>query len=603
MLELNIIGLFIFQEHDFNYIIQTKMIQLKSIHIPLTYQKLYNKERPNLDELKLSLAKLDKQILLKCALTLLHNADSWSNINEFITHFFSKENETFVYKVLHRHNEIISELHTDSNGVVPQVKVLTKHSCLELLRIIFSVNFTGENICDNATLQLAIFDCLLVINDVTTPTPECPENMDKDLRVAYSALLNMLSYNDYTNIDTTTNFILQCYKSKLLFDFMDSQDNLKRLKDMYLEEMRCRCWEEYIFVLAKLFVLDYQDELPTTRIVLDESHPSFQHDKILLDNFALASSEEIPYGDNVDFIFFRNKPLILLEKNTYWVIDENFLANRLYISLFFGIKKQNDFIHKRYKIDNFFQFFTSKFSEETLFYSTMEHIIGRKSYKCYSGTEMRRKGISGEPDYYIRNGNDIFLFEFKDPLFRKEDKVECNYENVKSSIEEKLVHKKNGKPSAIEQLCNNIELILNDKFQIDLGIRSNKVRIYPILVVGDTTFTNVGASFILNDYFKNEISNRKIENKNIRPLILVNIDSLILYQFEFENKNLKLRDVLDSYLKFLNMEHPYGKNDIIRNVMHQYFSLDLYLKDKVPRKSNTYHLEPLIKSFRDRELT
>lgn len=113
------------------------MIQLKSIHIPLTYQKLYNKERPKLDELKLSLAKLDKQILLKCALTLLHNADSWSNINEFITHFFSKENETFVYKVLHRHNEIISELHTDSNGVVPQVKVLTKHSCLELLRIIF----------------------------------------------------------------------------------------------------------------------------------------------------------------------------------------------------------------------------------------------------------------------------------------------------------------------------------------------------------------------------------------------------------------------------------------------------------------------------------
>lgn len=57
------------------------MIQLNSIHIPLTYQKLYNKERPNLDELKLSLAKLDKQMLLKCALTLLHNADSWSDIH------------------------------------------------------------------------------------------------------------------------------------------------------------------------------------------------------------------------------------------------------------------------------------------------------------------------------------------------------------------------------------------------------------------------------------------------------------------------------------------------------------------------------------------
>lgn len=92
----------------------------------------------------------------------------------------------------------------------------------------FSTNFTGENISDNETFQLVIFDCLLVINDMTTPTPECPENIDKDLRIAYNALLNMLSYNDYTNIDATTNFILQCYKSKLLFDFMDSQDNLKR---------------------------------------------------------------------------------------------------------------------------------------------------------------------------------------------------------------------------------------------------------------------------------------------------------------------------------------------------------------------------------------
>lgn len=211
-------------------------------------------------------------------------------------------------------------------------------------------------------------------------------------------------------------------------------------------------------------------------------------------------------------------------------------------------------------------------------------------------------GISGEPDYYIRNGNDIFLFECKDPLFRKEDKVECNYENVKSSIEEKLVHKEKGQPSAIEQLCNNIELILNNNFPIDLGIRSEKVRIYPILVVGDSTFTNVGMNFILNDYFKVTISSREIGHKNIHPLILVSIDSLILYQSDFEEKNLKLRDVLDSYLKFLNMEHPYGKNDIIKNAMHKYFSLDQYLKDKTPIKSNKLLLEPLIKSFRERGL-
>lgn len=579
------------------------MIQLNSIQIPLTYQKFYNKEKPDLDEFKVSLAKLDKQILLGCALTLLHNVDSWSNINEFITHFFSKENKEFAYYVLHRYNEIMSEFHTTSNGGIPQVMVLTKHSCLELLRIIFSVNFTGENLNDNATFQLVIFDWLLIINNTTTQTPNCPENMDENLKLAYSALLNMSSYNDFTNINVTANFILQCHKSRFLFDFLDNHDNLRRMRELYLKKLGCKCWEEYIFVLTKLFILDYQNKLPTTRIVLEENHPSFHHDKKILDQFAFSSSDKIPYEENVDFISFRNQPLIRFEENTYWIVDNNFLANRLYRSLFFEIKKQNDLIEKRYKLSDFFQFFTTKFSEETLFYNVMKHIIGKKSYIHYSGAEMRNNGIFGEPDYYIRNGNNIFLFEFKDSLYRKEDKVECDYENVKSSIEKKLVSKENGKPSAIEQLCNSISLILNDKFQMDLGIRSNKVKIYPILVVGDSTFTNVGMNYILNDYFKTEISKKNIENTNIRPLILVSIDSLILYQFDFEEKNLKLRSVLESYLKFLKQKCPYRMCDIYKNIMHRYFSLDLYLRDKIPIKSNTFHLEPLIMAFRERGLT
>lgn len=577
------------------------MIQLNSIYIPLTYQKFY-KENPKMDELKSSLAKLDKQLLLKCTLTLLHNADSWSNINEFITRFFSEENKNFAYNVLHRYNEIISEIYTTSNGFIPQIRILTKHSCLELLRIIFSVNFTGDNVSDNATFQLVIFDWLLVINDMTTPTPNIPENIDESLKWAYNALLNMSSYNDFTNIDATANFILQCHKSRLLFDFLDSQDNPRRIKEMYLKEMGCKCWEEYIFVLAKLFVIDYQNKSSTTLIVLDENQPSFNHDKRILDQFALSSSDKISYDENVDFISFRDKPLIRFEKNTYWIIDEHFLANRFYRSFFFGIKKQNDLIEKQYKLSDFFQFITTRFSEETLFYDIMKHIVGKKSYIHYSGAAMRNKGTSGEPDYYIRNGNDIFLFEFKDSLYRKEDKVECNYENVKSSIENKLVHKENDKPSAIEQLCSSIAQILNNEFRIDLGIRSNKAKIYPILVVGDTTFTNVGMNFILNNYFKTEISNRNIKNKNIRPLALISIDSLILYQFDFEEKKLKLRSILDSYLKFLNMEHPYGKNDIIRNIAHRYFSLDQYLRDKIPITSNKKHLEPLIKSFKERGL-
>ena len=154
---------------------------------------------------------------------------------------------------------------------------------------------------------------------MTTPTPNIPENIDESMKEAYNALLNMSSYNDFTNIDATANFILQCYKSRLLFDFLDSQDNLRRIKEMYLKEMGCKCWEEYIFVLAKLFIIDYQNKSSTTLIVLDENHPSFHHDKRILDQFALSSSDKISYDENVDFISFRDKPLIQFEKK--YILD------------------------------------------------------------------------------------------------------------------------------------------------------------------------------------------------------------------------------------------------------------------------------------------
>lgn len=578
-------------------------MQLKSLYTPLTYQDFYG-NKPDLDKLKASLAKLDKQTLLEYALTLLHNAESWSNIDDFIKHFFSEENEELVQKsIFQLYKKYISELNKTSCEIIPQIVILTKHSCLEFLRVIFSVDFTGEELSDNTFVKLVIFNWLLVINEKTTQRPILPMDLDEDMKMAYEALLIITSYNDFTNINVAENFTLQCHKSRLLFNFLDKHKNLQRIKEMYLKEIGCKCWEEYIFVLAKLFILDHQDKSTSTRIILEKNHPSYHHDKKILEQFAFSSDVQIPHKENVDFISFRNKPLIRLNENTYWVIDKTFVANRLYRSLFFGLKAQNDIIDEQYKQSNFFQFFTTNFSEETLFYDVMKHIIGKKSYIHHSGAEMRRIGLSGEPDYYVRNENDIFLFEFKDSLYRKEDKVDRNYENVKSSIEDKLVHKNNGKSSAIEQLCNNIDLILNDKFHIDSEIRSNKVNIYPILVVGDPTFTNVGINYILNDYFRIKISNRKIENENIRPLILVSIDSLIVYQFEFEENKLNLRNVLDSYLEFLNMKTPYMINDISRNIMHRYFSLDQYLRDKVPLKSKKSLLEPLINAFREIDLT
>jgi len=129
------------------------------------------------------------------------------------------------------------------------------------------------------------------------------------------------------------------------------------------------------------------------------------------------------------------------------------------------------------------------------------------------------------------------------------------------------------------------------------------VRIYPVLVVGDTTFTNIGTNFILNDYFMRELLKRNIVNKNLRPLILVGIDSLLIYQFDFKNKELNLRNVLEDFLKFIKTKRPYSQSNINRNIMHNFFSLDQYLADKIKRKFYIPFHKSLINIFKEKGLT
>lgn len=207
--------------------------------------------------------------------------------------------------------------------------------------------------------------------------------------------------------------------------------------------------------------------------------------------------------------------------------------------------------------------------------------------------------MSAPPDYYIRDGNDVYIFEFKDMFFRKEEKVECVYEKVKEHIEQKLVCKDNGKPSGVIQLVNCIAALKKGDYKVlDPNIKTENVRIYPILVVGDATFATPGMSVILNEYFQNNLRQHHMEEDHlIKNLTLVSVDALILYQDDVREKRKKLKDILSSYIQFLHTQHPYPKQDIMKNFLHEYFSLDQYLQFQGRPQSMSSVLNSLLKSL------
>ena len=128
-------------------------------------------------------------------------------------------------------------------------------------------------------------------------------------------------------------------------------------------------------------------------------------------------------------------------------------------------------------------FLGEEFSEKFLFYNIMQRCFERK-YVRFSGTELKSLIEEGEPDYYMRKGNRVFVFECKDALLSSKNKLSGNYDEIIKGIEEKFVSKENAKPKGIVQLANVIEnklsLILSN---VDKSAPQGVKYVFPILVI------------------------------------------------------------------------------------------------------------------------
>lgn len=226
-------------------------------------------------------------------------------------------------------------------------------------------------------------------------------------------------------------------------------------------------------------------------------------------------------------------------------------------------------------------------------------MVSKQKYICFSGEDCRKLKSNAEPDYYIRNWNDIFLFEFKDAKINRDTKISADYSSLKTTLEKKFVQKNNKRPSAIKQIINNINRILNQDILWDTKYNNLKVKIYPILVVSDSKFSIPGISPILNEYFKKELENNGISNNRIRDLVVVDIDTLILYQNDFCCKNLVLKNIIEEYYAYLKKRKPITnvKDNIIYNAFHSYFSFSYFLLQK-KKKSITDEMYELCERFK-----
>lgn len=279
-------------------------------------------------------------------------------------------------------------------------------------------------------------------------------------------------------------------------------------------------------------------------------------DKIVQGIMELSSIDShgfIPKKNNRDYKEFRSKPLIKLNEKEYFLFNLTLFFEHIYNSLYFEFNKiASDYFG--FKGQQFNNLYTTEFSEKYLLDKCLIEIFANSyditmtEYDCIQHDRSKDANNCGAPDFYARKNNIVIIVESKDIHLKDtkrefgtiSDKVNMMYECFVTSPE--------GKRKAIRQLLRNAQRIRSGEFQKRWDpYCPNDAIVYPLIVVGDYKFSHPGLKNLL-EYWQ---SQQPENDNNIRPVILSDIATILLYKKQYQN---------NGFIKYF--EDYYRKSDV-----------------------------------------
>ena len=124
--------------------------------------------------------------------------------------------------------------------------------------------------------------------------------------------------------------------------------------------------------------------------------------------------------------------------------------------LFLQFNKINASFDNSVKIKGFPTYITTEFSEKYLFYKFVKNTLYKQRGIKLTGDDCKKlfPKKDKEPDFYHRDGNNIFLFENKDIKINKDVLNSKDYNKIGDELNKKLVRK-----VGVDQLVEHIKAI------------------------------------------------------------------------------------------------------------------------------------------------
>lgn len=543
--------------------------------IYITYEMVFE-DKPK--EIAEYLQVLDRDWLIKFAIHLIQSGEKYEQMKDYVNAFFCKDNLSFVAEALSTLQKQSLLNPNDITNVIPRSYfIISEGTGLELLRQAFAIQAFIKNEPQIIQEQY-LFKAILLINTQISkwniPEEHSEDGCLTDLFYAKSFMCNFLNNYERTYLAPEIIITFQFIKGYYFFKFCE-QSKLREHLKLFLERNGVACWEQYLYNIIKLILYPLKYGKGFSIITLNDDGDGYT----FLHSHSFPISKIISLCDNVDYNFFKSHPLIEVDDKTFIPISAMLCINHLYKSIYFEFKEINERLSgsEYYLFDRgLWTTLTTEFSEQYLFDMIVRKVLSRNKGVKLSDSECRDiKKMGREPDFYFRNGNNVFLFENKDIMINSHIKSSGNYADIEKVLNEKLLAR-----PGIPQLIANIERIASNKFIWDKKLPNNP-RIYPILVLDDSSICVPGLNYILNDEFQKQLRALDIKIK-VHPLVIVELDTLIAFLTDFEKGVVQFKDTIDGYYKYLKrckMHVP--PEEVIYEVFHKFNPFYTFISGEV----------------------
>lgn len=412
---------------------------------------------------------------------------------------------------------------------------------------------TEDNISDLLLAYMLCCDERLEPNKALPNNELSADEFVKAYMPFYLKRDSLLSIRDYRLL------LIKCYM--LMIEFPKNNAIFARYVEEFCKEKGIPNAKKYLDEIFLTFINMGNVDLSNCKIGFSENSAAIQ----FFDSLSINPGN---YKHDSDFLMMREKPIIKTGHNIYNIMYMRMFLDKAYTGLLFDMKEvlvKHGLLDKNNGYANLKALLGVKFSERFFFYTLMKRCFGNQ-YVHISGEELENTLGQGMPDYYLRKGNSIFLFECKDAQVAASKKLSGDYDIIKNAMFDKYVASSNEKKKGVSQLASvitdKLNLILKQK---DTDAPKSYMFVFPIIVYFDDCFDVEGPNYLLNMEFLRLLGNRTTRKDcEVKDLIMVNIEQMMRLENCFADNKLDLAYLINSYIDYkeqavLNQVFPFNK--------------------------------------------